>query len=146
MKEFKHKTPIQIRFKDVDMMRHVNNANHFTYLEIARAKYFDDVVGEEVDWSKEGIILAKSTCDYKMPILFKDKVFVYTKCSRIGNKSFELSYAIIKDKNGKEIVLAEASTIQVCFDYEKRKNILMPDKWKKKILIFEKRNNTKNTK
>src|ERR1035437_3682904 len=119
MEGFKHKTLIQIRFKDVDMMGHVNNANHFTYLEIARAKYFDDVVAEEVDWSKEGIILAKSTCDYKMPILFNDKVFVYTKCSRIGNKSFELSYKIVKENPTSPLspgrgvggeVLAEAST------------------------------------
>lgn len=36
MQGFKHKTPIQIRFKDIDAFRHVNNANHFTYLEIAR--------------------------------------------------------------------------------------------------------------
>jgi|ERR1035437_1710188 acyl-CoA thioester hydrolase len=138
MEGFKHKTLIQIRFKDVDMMGHVNNANHFTYLEIARAKYFDDVVAEEVNWSKEGIILAKSTCDYKMPILFNDKVFVHTKCTRMGNKSFELHYKIIKEENSKEILLAEASSIQVCFDYEKRENILMPEKWKKKIEAFEK--------
>ena len=103
MEGFKHKTPIQIRFKDLDMMGHVNNANHFTYFEIARAKYFDDVVAEDMDWQKEGFILAKSTCDYKIPILYYDKVFVYTKCSRIGNKSFELSYVMIKDENGKEI-------------------------------------------
>ena len=138
MEGYKHKTHIQIRFKDIDLMGHVNNANHFSYLEVARAKYFDEVVGEDVDWSKEGIILAKSTCDFKMPILFKDKVFVYTKCARIGNKSFELSYAIIKDEKGKEVLLAEASTVQVCFDYEKKENILMPEKWKKKIEAFEK--------
>ncbi|MBI4932059.1 MAG: acyl-CoA thioesterase [Bacteroidetes bacterium] len=138
MEGFKHKTPIQIRFKDVDMMGHVNNANHFTYLEIARAKYFDDVVAEEVNWSKEGIILAKLLCNYKMPILFKDKVFVYTKCAKIGNKSFELDYKIIKEENSKEIILAEASSVQVCFDYEKKENILMPEKWRKKIEAFEK--------
>src|ERR1035438_8328763 len=138
MEGFKHKTPIQIRFKDLDMMGHVNNANHFTYFEIARAKYFDDVVAEDMDWSKEGFILAKSTCDYKLPILYYDKVFVYTKCSRIGNKSFELSYVMIKDENGKEITLADASTVQVCFDYEKKGNIFVPEKWKKRIEAFEK--------
>ncbi len=138
MEGFKHKTAIQIRFKDLDLMGHVNNANHFSYFEVARAKYFDDVVGEDVDWSSEGIILAKSTCDYKMPVLFKDNVSVLTKCSRIGNKSFELSYAMIKEENGKEIILAEASTIQVCFNYVKRENIQMPEKWKKKIEAFEK--------
>ena len=137
MEGFKHKTPIQIRFKDLDMMGHVNNANHFTYIEIGRAKYFDDVVGDDIDWQKEGFVLAKSTCDFKIPILYYDKVFVYTKCSRIGNKSFELSYVIIKEENGKEIPLAEASTIQVCFDYVKKTNITVPEKWKTKIEKFE---------
>ena len=41
---FKHKTLIQIRFKDVDMMGHVNNANHLTYFELARVHYFDEII------------------------------------------------------------------------------------------------------
>ncbi|MBI3500933.1 MAG: acyl-CoA thioesterase [Bacteroidetes bacterium] len=138
MNNYKHKTPIQIRFKDVDAFKHVNNANHFTYLESARVKYFDDVAGEEMNWSKQGIILAKAVVDYKLPILFKDKIFVYTKCSRIGNKSFDLSYLIIKEENRKEIILAEASTVLVCYDYEKGASIPMPEEWKKKINAFEK--------
>lgn len=138
MEGFKHKTPIQIRFKDVDLFKHVNNANHFTYLETARVKYFDDVVGEEMNWSKQGIILAKAVVDYKLPILFKDKIFIYTKCSRIGNKSFDLTYLIVKEEKGKEIVLADATTVLVCYDYEKEKSISMPDDWRKKLLAFEK--------
>src|SRR6266550_8845179 len=125
MENFKHKTAIQIRFKDVDMMGHVNNANHFTYLECARVQYFNDLSGG-VNWTKKGIILAKAVVDYKLPILFKDKIFVYTKCSRIGNKSFDLAYAIIKEENGKEILLADASTVLVCFDYVKGESMLMP--------------------
>ena len=31
---FRHRTSIQIRFKDIDSMGHVNNANHFTYLGV----------------------------------------------------------------------------------------------------------------
>src|ERR1051326_6608227 len=108
MEGFKHKTPIQIRFKDIDLLGHVNNANHLTYIEFARVKYFDAVAGEEINWNENGIILAKASVDYKLPILLKDKVFVYTKCSRIGNKSFDLSYLIVKEEKGKEIILAEA--------------------------------------
>ena len=138
MEGFKHKTPIQIRFKDIDLLGHVNNANHLTYLELARVKYFNDVIGEEINWSKQGIILAKATIDYKLPILFKEKIFVYTKCSRIGNKSFEMAYALIKEENEKEIIVGEASTVLVCFDYDKSQSIQMPEQWKKIILSFEK--------
>ena len=50
---FKHKVEIQIRFKDLDMLGHVNNANYFTYAEYARLKYFDHVVGEDKDWHSQ---------------------------------------------------------------------------------------------
>ena len=76
--------------------------------------------------------------DYKLPILVRDKVFVYTKCSRFGNKSFDLLYAIVKEENKKEIILAEATTILVCYDYEKGASIPLPEEWKKKIQEFEK--------
>lgn len=138
MEGYKHKTPIQIRFKDIDMLGHVNNANHFTYLEYARVRYFDDIGGTKINWNVNGLILAKATLDYRLPILLHDKVFVYTKCSRMGNKSFNLSYSIIKEENGKEIVVAEASTVLVCFDYEKGASISVPEEWKKKLQDFEK--------
>ncbi|TAL63390.1 MAG: acyl-CoA thioesterase, partial [Bacteroidetes bacterium] len=110
MKRFKHKTPIQIRFKDMDTLHHVNNANHITYFELARVKYFDEVVDEEVDWSEQGVILAKIAVDYKAPIYFKDKLFVYTRCIRMGNKSFDLAYSLVKEKDGKETELPLASS------------------------------------
>ena len=46
----KHRTPIQIRFKDVDALGHVNNANHLSYFEYARIRFFDDLIGTEIDW------------------------------------------------------------------------------------------------
>ena len=135
--DFKHKTPIQIRFKDIDALNHVNNANHITYFELARVKYFDDVVNEEVNWSEQGIILAKITVDYKAPVYFKDKLFVYTKCTRLGNKSFDLAYSLVREENGKETELASGSSVQVCFDYKKQATIPIPESWKKKVQVFE---------
>ena len=135
---FKHKTPIQIRFKDIDALNHVNNANHITYFELARVKYFDDVINDQVNWSEQGIILASITVDFKAPIYFKDNVFVYTKCTRLGNKSFDLAYSMVREKDGKETVLAGGSSVQVCFDYKHQVTIPIPLSWKQKVEIFEK--------
>ena len=76
---FKHKTPVQIRFKDIDKLGHVNNANHLTYFELARMKYFEDVIGDQIDWKKQGVILARIEINYKLPILLEDKISVFTK-------------------------------------------------------------------
>ncbi len=134
---YKHKTQIQIRFKDVDAMGHVNNANHFTYFEIARVHYFNEVVNETINWSKQGIILAHMEIDYRNPILLTDEVWVYTGIIHLGMKSFEVGYQIIRIINGKEIIAAEGKSVQVCFDYDTNKTIPIPDLWKQKVLAYE---------
>src|ERR1051326_5853842 len=91
MKEisFRHKTKMEIRFVDVDAFGHVNNANYLTYFEQARVSYFDEVAGWDYDWSRQGIILARAEVNYVLPANFRDEVYVYTRCSRIGTKSFD---------------------------------------------------------
>ena len=134
----KHRTPIQIRFKDVDKMGHVNNANHATYFELARMKYFDDVVGMKIDWRKQGVILARVEIDYKIPILLEDKIEVLSKCTRFGKKSFDISHSIVKIESRKEVELAVGKSVVVCFDYEKQITIPVPEEWKKKAELYEK--------
>src|SRR5574337_1034741 len=53
----RHLTSIQVRYKDLDSLGHVNNANHLTYFELARIKFFDDIVNEKIDWEKVGMIV-----------------------------------------------------------------------------------------
>jgi acyl-CoA thioester hydrolase len=138
MENFKHKVPIQIRFKDIDKMGHVNNANHITYVEIARIKYFEDVVKSDGQWSKEtGLILARTEIDYKSPIHLHDTVFVYTRCSRIGTKSITLEFVIVREKETKEELLANGACVVVYFNYRHDKTILVPEEHKEKIMEYE---------
>ncbi len=136
MNPFKQKTPIQIRFKDIDKLGHVNNANHVTYFELARVDYFNalNTVGIKIDWINEGVILAKIEMEYKQPILLEDKVFVYTWVSKMGTKSFDMSCSIVKIENGIEVELAKGLAIIVCFNYKTNQTILVPEKWKAKMV------------
>ncbi|HEX7414818.1 MAG TPA: acyl-CoA thioesterase, partial [Bacteroidia bacterium] len=54
--DYKHCTPIQIRFVDIDKMGHVNNATILSYFEVARTYFFDDVMGAEDNWFERGLI------------------------------------------------------------------------------------------
>ena len=137
MNPYNHKTPIQIRFKDIDKLGHVNNANHVTYFELARVDYFNALATEniKIDWINEGVILAKIEMEYKMPILLEDKVFVYTWVSKMGTKSFDMSCSIVKVVNGVEIELAKGLAIIVCFNYKTNQTILIPEKWRAKMII-----------
>jgi acyl-CoA thioester hydrolase len=131
----KHKTPIQIRFKDVDRLGHVNNANHITYFELARVDYFNSIMGDiKIDWESESLILAKIEMEYKQPILLEDKVYAYTWISRLGSKSFDMSCSIVRVINGEEVEAAKGLAIIVCFNYKTNQSILIPETWKKKMM------------
>jgi acyl-CoA thioester hydrolase len=131
----KHKTPIQIRFKDIDRLGHVNNANHITYFELARVSFFNSLMGDvKIDWEAESLILAKIEMEYKLPILLEDKVSVYTWVSRIGTKSFDVSCSIVKEINGNEIEVAKGLSIIVCFNYKTNESIAIPETWKAKMI------------
>jgi len=138
MHPFKHKTPIQLRFKDGDIMGHVNNANHLTYIELARIKYFEDVVGSDASWSQQqGIILAHISIDYKQPLYVRDQVFVYTRCSKLGKKSIELSWVIVREKSSAEEIIAQGIAVLVCYDYTENKPTEIPLEQRNKIEKFE---------
>ena len=89
-KWWRNKTKISIRFADMDIMGHVNNANYLTYMESARIKYFNDVIGDKINWTKNGFILARAVVDFKAPVhLMDEELIIYIKCSKICNKRFD---------------------------------------------------------
>jgi acyl-CoA thioester hydrolase len=131
----RHKTSIQIRFKDVDAMGHVNNANHLTYFEYARIRFFDELIGEEIDWQQEGMILAQQQVSYKKPIFLKDAITVITWFVKSGTTSFELAYEIVRtEKDGSETLCATGSSVQVCYNYKQQKSIPVPTRWLAKMI------------
>ena len=134
---FRHSSKVEIRFVDVDAFGHVNNAHYLTYFEQARVLYFNEVVGWQYDWSRHGIILARAEINYVMPVLFRDDVRIYTRCSRLGTKSFDMEYRLMKIENEKETLLADGVTVMVAFDYEKHKSIELPVEWRDAVDKFE---------
>jgi acyl-CoA thioester hydrolase len=138
MQNFKHKVPIQIRFKDIDRMGHVNNANYLTYIELARVKYFEEVVRMDRRWSPEvGIILARIEIDFKAPVFLHDHISVYTRCARLGTKSLNLEWVVVREKNGAEEVAAQGIAVLVCYDYTRETTVPIPEDHRKAIAAFE---------
>lgn len=132
-----HICPISVRFADLDRFNHVNNAVYLTYAEQARISYFDDVLGETIDWKEKGFILARSEVNYIIPILLHDSIIVETSCIKIGTKSIHLFYSIFKLVNNNKQEVCNGLTILVGYDYLKNESIIIPDEWKNKLIAFE---------
>jgi conserved hypothetical protein TIGR00051 len=99
--------PIQVRFRDLDALGHVNNAVYLTYLEVARAAYFSRL---EPDWVGKGhFILARAEVEFLRPILLQDPVEVGVRVVRLGRSSFDMEYLVLAA--GEEA--ARGKTVQV---------------------------------
>lgn len=134
-KGFRFKREVDIRWSDMDEMRHVNNAVYLTYFEQARVYYFHESC--QWDWKMDGAILANAHVEYLRPVVFPNPTFIYVRTSKMGSKSFELQYMITSFVDGKEELTTTGFTTMVMFDYKTNKTTLIPDYLRERIVNFE---------
>jgi len=88
--EYEVHTDIQLRFRDLDAMGHVNNSVYLTFLELGRLAYHR-ALGGELAPDKFRFILARIELDYLFPILLNDRVTCRVKVSELSRSSFRYS-------------------------------------------------------
>jgi acyl-CoA thioester hydrolase len=125
---------IQPRFRDTDAMGHINNAVYVTYLEVARQAYWARFERGS-DYRRVPFILAHVTCDFRSEALVSEVLEVGIRCEWAGTKSFAFGYRI-RERDSRRLVV-EATTIQVCYDYESKRSIAMPDDLRRRLEAFE---------
>lgn len=125
---------IQIRFSDVDVMGHVNNATYLSYFEFTRMYYFEKLLGLEWNWNEHGIILVLNEVEYLKPIFLNDKPVIEMYIGNIGNKSFTFHYEVrIKD-----VIYTKSLSKLVCYNMQEKKTILIPELMKKSFSKLKK--------
>lgn len=136
---YKYQQTIEVRFADLDVLGHLNNATYLTYCEQVRIRYIQDVCGRSDKWDQLGMILARTEIDYLQPITYDDSVTLYIRVSRLGGKSFDMNYAITRQAkdDASEHIAAQAKTVMVSFDYETQSTVRIPDDWRQKITAYE---------
>ena len=106
--------PIEVRFRDLDAMGHVNHAVVITFMEQARFQWWRSFLGGR-RFQEEGFLVARAEVDYRLPILLGDDVRVELRCAKVGNSSFELGYRLTKGLGGE--VFVQGKTVQVMVDF-----------------------------
>jgi acyl-CoA thioester hydrolase len=143
MDGFRHVYPINVRFKDIDALGHVNNAVVFTYIETARVPYIAalGIRSTELSINDISFIVAHINCDFRRPIFYGQKVEVGTRVTNAGRSSMRLEHRIEADGN----LAAEGYCILVHYDYRSDRSIPLSAEVLAKIEAFEGRKVTKNS-
>ena len=133
--DYKYKTPISIRFSDIDAVGHVNNAIYLTYFEVARFNYWRDVI----DWnfSENGIIVGRAEVHYLKPVMLHDQISCGVRVVRIGNSSFDVMHILIRTTPNSEEIVTTGKTVCVSYDYSVNKPVRIPPHARNKMIEYD---------
>jgi acyl-CoA thioester hydrolase len=114
MDGYRFSLELEVRFRDLDALGHVNNAVYLTYFESARMAYWMHVNGQ-TDLSGVNMILARAEVDYRSQVGYRDQLEVGVRCASIKRSSFVLEQAIVERTSGR--LVAQARKVLVHYDY-----------------------------
>ncbi|WP_123620314.1 thioesterase family protein [Halorubrum sp. CSM-61] len=121
-------TEIDVRFRDIDAMGHVNNAVYATYLEQARAEYYRDVL--DADLSALATVLASLSIEFRRPVELTDgTVTVAMDVAELGTSSVTMAYDVRTDDE----LVAEAETTLVALDPDAGEPAPIPEEYRSAI-------------
>ena len=143
--EFPVTLPLEVWFRDLDAMGHVNHAVYLTYFEQARIHYWnsllDALVPEQRDFRRFGFVIVRAEVDYVAPSTLGERLLVGCRATEVRGKSFVFEYrAVAIEGDRADAVLrhlASGKTVQVLYDFSRETSIPLPDELRRRIAARE---------
>ncbi len=134
---FRHATPIQIRFNDIDMIGHINNNAYLEYMDLGKTAYFNAVKPDLVNWKHINVVIVNINCDFFSPAYIKEPIVVLTTVTSISQRSVKLEQRIINAETGD--VKCVGRTVMAGFDPKTAQGAEIDPEWVKAICSYEER-------
>ena len=129
---FRYVRRIQVRFRDLDALGHVNHVVYLTYVEQVRTQYFRDVLGIDVPAGLTWVI-ARVSCEYLLPLAFGDAVDVGWRIARLGRASADYEFVLMR---GAEVV-GRGEGVLVNSDARAARSAPIPESWRHAAAAYE---------
>ncbi|MDR0417317.1 MAG: acyl-CoA thioesterase [Propionibacteriaceae bacterium] len=127
------RTPMRVRWSDIDAYGHVNNVIFFDYIQEGRIAFTAAAVEGMNDSIDEGHLwfVARQDVDYLAPVEFRREPYeVRTGVAHFGTTSLVFCSEVADPRGGAR--LAQASTVAVFADHRGRPTPVLPE-WKRAL-------------
>jgi acyl-CoA thioester hydrolase len=120
------------RFRDMDVIGHVNSSVYFTYFENGRTEFFarSGVSALRVP-GKWGIPVVSQTCNYRDQVVHPETLDVGVRCSELREKTVHLVYEVYRA--GTDHLVADGTSVSVWADLEQAKSVPLPPEVRRAI-------------
>lgn len=124
-------TEIDVRYRDLDTLAHVNNAVIVTYVEEGRTAYAEEVF--EYDVAEYSFVVASLSVDFEHRVTLEDTVTATTSVSDLGTTSVTMPTELsVGDQP-----VASAETTLVFLGPESGEPAPVPDPLRERVEAYE---------
>ena len=125
---FSFSTLFAVRITDLNYGAHVGNDTVLSFIHEARVRYLHSLGYSELNLEGVGLIMADAALVFKNEMYYGDELLISIRAVEFSRVGFDLIYKIEKKPADQPvIVVALAKTAMVCFDYEQKKVVPLPE-------------------
>ncbi|MGA8259755.1 MAG: thioesterase family protein [Arenicellales bacterium] len=129
---------MDVRWGDMDAFNHVNNVSYLRYFESGRIAYFEALeLADFFGTTGVGPILAETSCRYRFPLTYPDKISVGVRTESVGEDRFTQQYILVSHRHCR--VAATGDGTIVTFDYTASQKSPIPDRVRRRLEALEER-------
>ena len=126
--KFHFSTEIHVRISDINYNDHLGNDAVLSIIHEARVRFYNNYGFTELNVEGAGTIMSDAILVYKSESHYGDVVKVEIAVNDLQKKGFDFLYLLTNKTTAKEI--ARAKTGIVFYDYQDRKIVDMPPKFR----------------
>jgi len=118
---------LKVRIGDINYGNHVGNDSFVSLIHEARIQWLQQNNFSEMDAGGTGLIMADLGIEFKREAYYGEEILIEIAAGEIARVSFELFYQLSTERNQEKVILAKAKTGMVCYQYELKKTVSVPD-------------------
>jgi len=132
---FSFSTSFAVRITDLNFGAHVGNDTVLSFAHEARVRYLQSLGYRELNLEGVGLIMSDAALVFKNEIYYGDELMISIRAVEFSRVGFDLIYQIEKKTTESPILVALVKTAMVCFDYEQKKVVPLPENALRKLKV-----------
>ena len=127
---FSFSTIIPVRITDLNYGNHLGNDAVLSIVHEARVQYLAEYGLKEMHFAGVSLIMSDAAIEFRNEAFYGDQITVFVKAADFTSAGFDIYYKMVTESADNEKIIAVVKTGMVCFDYNKRKVVKVPDEAK----------------
>ena len=123
---FGFSTLLPVRITDLNYGGHVGNDTILTLIHEARMQFLRQAGYSELNLEGVSLIMGDVAIEFRQELFYGDQLEVSVTATDFSRVGFDLYYKLEKVSGEYRVLIAQAKTGMVCFNYQLRKVVAVP--------------------